>query len=79
MNSTSSSSWIMPVSTTWHNPGRNNRLSPHIGPYDIFPSNTVRWYGKGNPEEEKDLLYDFLSRHTDRLYKYSERRMYVMP
>ena len=24
------------------------------------------------PEEEKDILFDFLSKHTDRLYKYSE-------
>ncbi len=31
-----------------------------------------RWYGKSTPEEEKDLLFDFLSKHTDRLYKYSE-------
>ena len=23
-------------------------------------------------EEEKDILFDFLSKHTDRLYKYSE-------
>lgn len=48
-------------------------LSPHIGPYDIFAIEYgYRWYGKETPEEEKDLLYDFLSRHTDRLYKYSE-------
>ena len=25
-----------------------------------------------SPEEEKDILFDFLSKHTDRLYKYSE-------
>ncbi len=31
-----------------------------------------RWYGKNTPEEEKDILFDFLSKHTDRLYKYSE-------
>ena len=31
-----------------------------------------RWYGKSTPEEEKDILFDFLSKHTDRLYKYSE-------
>ena len=27
---------------------------------------------KKPPEAEKDLLADFLSRHADRLYKYSE-------
>ncbi len=27
---------------------------------------------KKHPEEEKELLVGFLSRHTDRLYKYSE-------
>ena len=48
-------------------------LSPHIGPYDLFAIEYgYRWYGKETPEAEKDLLYDFLSRHTDRLYKYSE-------
>lgn len=37
-------------------------LSPHIGPYDIFAIEYgYRWYGKENPEEEKDLLYDFLT------------------
>lgn len=48
-------------------------LSPHIGAYDIFAIEYgYRWYGKDTPEAEKELLYDFLSRHTDRLYKYSE-------
>ena len=48
-------------------------LSPHIGPYDLFAIEYgYRWYGKETPEAEKDLLMDFLSRHTDRLYKYSE-------
>lgn len=48
-------------------------LSPHIGPYDLFAIEYgYRWYGKQSPEEEKDLLADFLDRHTDRLYKYSE-------
>lgn len=48
-------------------------LSPHIGPYDMFAIEYgYRWYGKETPEAEKDLLADFLSRHTDRLYKYSE-------
>lgn len=48
-------------------------LSPHIGPYDIFAIEYgYRWYGKKNPEEEKNILFDFLSKHTDRLYKYSE-------
>lgn len=48
-------------------------LSPHIGPYDLFAIEYgYRWYGKAAPEEEKDLLADFLSRHTGRLYRYSE-------
>ena len=48
-------------------------LSPHIGPYDMFAIEYgYRWYGKSTPEEEKDILFDFLSKHTDRLYKYSE-------
>ena len=48
-------------------------LSPHIGPYDMFAIEYgYRWYGKKTPEEEKDVLFDFLSKHTDRLYKYSE-------
>mgnify|MGYP003376849557 CR=1 FL=1 len=48
-------------------------LSPHIGPYDLFAIEYgYRWYGKETPEAEKALLMDFLSRHTDRLYKYSE-------
>ena len=48
-------------------------LSPHIGPYDMFAIEYgYRWYGKNTPEEEKDILFDFLSKHTDRLYKYSE-------
>ena len=48
-------------------------LSPHIGPYDMFAIEYgYRWYGKETPEAEKELLADFLGRHTDRLYKYSE-------
>jgi len=48
-------------------------LSPHIGAYDVFAIEYgYRWYGKNTPEEEKELLYDLLSRHTGRLYKYSE-------
>lgn len=48
-------------------------LSPHIGPYDLFAIEYgYRWYGKDKPEDEKSLLYDFLSKHTGRLYKYSE-------
>ncbi len=48
-------------------------LSPHIGPYDLFAIEYgYRWYGKDSPEDEKDLLYDFLKKHSGRLYKYSE-------
>ena len=48
-------------------------LSPHIGPYDKFAIEYgYRWYGKETPEEKHELLTDFLSRHTGRLYKYSE-------
>lgn len=48
-------------------------LSPHVGVYDMFAIEYgYRWYGKSTPDEEKELLYDFLSKHTGRLYKYSE-------
>ena len=48
-------------------------LSPHIGPYDMFAIEYgYRWYGKSTPQQEKDLLADFLAKHTGRLYKYSE-------
>lgn len=48
-------------------------LSPHIGPYDLFAIEYgYRWHGRETPEEEKELLADFLAKHTDRLYKYSE-------
>ena len=48
-------------------------LSPHIGPYDLFAIEYgYRWYGKETPEAEKELLADYLAKHTDRLYKYSE-------
>ena len=48
-------------------------LSPHIGTYDVFAIEYgYRWYGKNTPDEEKELLYDLLSKHTGRLYKYSE-------
>lgn len=47
-------------------------LSPHIGPYDKFAIEYgYRWYGK-SADDEKEMLYDFLSKHTGRLYKYSE-------
>lgn len=74
MNSTSSSIMDYARFNYVAQPGDGiTALSPHIGPYDIFAIEYgYRWYGKENPEEEKDLLYDFLSRHTDRLYKYSE-------
>ena len=48
-------------------------LSPHIGPYDLFAIEYgYRWYGAATPEAEKAQLHQFLSHHTDRLYKYSE-------
>ena len=48
-------------------------LSPHIGPYDIFAIEYgYRWYGKETPEAEQEDLAEFMSRHTSRLYKYSE-------
>lgn len=48
-------------------------VSPHIGPYDLFAIEYgYRWYGLPTPEAEKEVLYDFLNRHTGRLYKYSE-------
>lgn len=48
-------------------------LSPNIGPYDMFAIEYgYRWYGKETPEEEKDILADFLAKHNDRIYKFSE-------
>lgn len=74
MNSTSSSIMDYARFNYVAQPGDGvTALSPHIGPYDLFAIEYgYRWYGKETPEAEKDLLYDFLSRHTDRLYKYSE-------
>lgn len=48
-------------------------VSPHIGAYDLFAIEYgYRWYGLPTPEAEKEVLHEFLNRHTDRLYKYSE-------
>ena len=48
-------------------------VSPNIGAYDLFAIEYgYRWYGQNTAEAEKDILQDFLSRHTDRLFKYSE-------
>lgn len=48
-------------------------VSPNIGPYDLFAIEYgYRWYGAQTPEDEKDVLFSFLSKHNDRLYKYSE-------
>lgn len=48
-------------------------VSPHIGPYDLFAIEYgYRWYGLPTPEAEKDVLFNFLSKHSGRLYKYSE-------
>ena len=66
MNSTSSSIMDYARFNYVAQPGDGiTALSPHIGPYDLFAIEYgYRWYGKETPEEEKDLLYDFLSRHT---------------
>lgn len=74
MNSTSSSIMDYARFNYVAQPGDGVKaLSPHIGPYDIFAIEYgYRWYGKQTPEEEKGLLQDFLAKHTDRLYKYSE-------
>ena len=74
MNSTSSSIMDYARFNYVAQPGDGIKaLSPHIGPYDMFAIEYgYRWYGKQTPEEEKELLQDFLAKHTDRLYKYSE-------
>lgn len=74
MNSTSSSIMDYARFNYVAQPGDGvTALSPHIGPYDIFAIEYgYRWYGKETPEAEKELLQDFLARHTGRLYKYSE-------
>lgn len=74
MNSTSSSIMDYARFNYVAQPGDGVKaLSPHIGPYDMFAIEYgYRWYGKETPEAEKELLQDFLAKHTDRLYKYSE-------
>lgn len=71
MNSTSSSIMDYARFNYVAQPGDGIKaLSPHIGPYDMFAIEYgYRWYGKQTPEEEKELLQDFLAKHTDRLYK----------
>ena len=70
MNSTSSSIMDYARFNYVAQPGDGIKaLSPHIGPYDMFAIEYgYRWYGKQTPEEEKELLQDFLAKHTDRLY-----------
>ncbi|MEG0039413.1 MAG: zinc-dependent metalloprotease [Bacteroides sp.] len=74
MNSTSSSIMDYARFNYVAQPGDGvTALSPNIGPYDMFAIEYgYRWYGKETPEDEKKALHDLLSRHTDRLYKYSE-------
>lgn len=74
MNSTSSSIMDYARFNYVAQPGDGVKaLSPHIGPYDMFAIEYgYRWYGKETPEAEKELLQDFLAKHTGRLYKYSE-------
>lgn len=46
-------------------------LSPHIGPYDLMAIEWgYRWYPEGS--NEKQLLAQFLDRHQDKVYRYSE-------
>lgn len=74
MNSTSSSIMDYARYNYVTQPGDGvTALAPHIGPYDIFAIEYgYRWYGKNDPREENDILFDFLSKHQDKLYKYSE-------
>ena len=55
-------------------PGDNiTHLSPNIGAYDMLAIEYgYRWYGKSDPNEEKEALADLLEKHTGNLYKYSE-------
>lgn len=47
------------------------RMSPQIGPYDLYAIEYgYRWYGATDPEEEKGILSDFISRHKGDLYAY---------
>ena len=66
MNSTSSSIMDYARFNYVAQPGDGIKaLSPHIGPYDMFAIEYgYRWYGKQTPEEEEELLQDFLSRNT---------------
>lgn len=49
------------------------KSSPNIGAYDIFAIEYgYRWYASKSADDEKDLLFDFLAKHTGPLYRYSE-------
>lgn len=48
-------------------------LAPHIGPYDIFAIEFgYRWRDIQSPDEEKDAIYEFLSKHTGPLYRFAD-------
>lgn len=48
-------------------------LAPHIGPYDLFAIEYgYRWYGTEDPRDENNILFDYLSKHTGKLFRYSE-------
>lgn len=48
-------------------------LSPHIGPYDRFAIEYgYRWFGKNTPEEEDQILQEFIDNFDTPLYRYCE-------
>ena len=48
-------------------------FAPHIGPYDIFAIEFgYRWRDIESPDQEKDAVYEFLSKHTGPLYRFAD-------
>ena len=49
------------------------KLSPNIGPYDIFAIEYgYRWFGKSSPREEREDINKLLARHTGRDYVFGD-------
>ncbi len=47
------------------------QMSPQIGPYDLYAIEYgYRWYGATDPEQEKEILSDFIARHKGDMYAY---------
>ncbi|MCH5328105.1 MAG: zinc-dependent metalloprotease, partial [Coprobacter sp.] len=50
-----------------------HNLSPHIGPYDLFAIEFgYRWRDIQSPDDEKEEVYEFISRHNSPLYRFAD-------